>query len=283
MAHIANESLPDIAAVRSGSGVEVANITHFGSIARALAVQSLASSGLVSNFIPGFVFSPDGANLTTVESILDPVVLDNDVFTAYQFTSDFELNSTKNGNCSNPPSVVFDPENIVLLTDGGCASSCTLLGYLLTLHANVSTIAVGGRPQTGPMQWPGGVEGAQIFFFDMIANDAANVLTLSPADNVTDNQLAILAENYASKRTAHPCAVNGKNAFGPDDLQIPFQFLYEPADCRFFYTQEMINQPVKVWERAVDATWKDPEGLCVEGSRPHGIDTNILMDRWRST
>lgn len=29
----------------------------------------------------------------------------------------------------------------------------------------------------------------------------------------------------------------------------------------------MITQPEMVWQRAVDATWTDPEGMCAEGSR----------------
>lgn len=61
--------------------------------------------------------------------------------------------------------------------------------------------------------------------------------------------------------------MNGKNAFVRSDAETPLQFLYQPANCRFFYTPEMVHGPELVWKRTVDATWTDPVMFCVEGSR----------------
>ncbi len=245
--------------------------------ARNLALATLQQSSIIGNIVPGSVFSPDGVNLTTVDAILDPVTLKGDRFTAYQFTplndTSTAFNLTGTGSRSNPAPSVFSPENIVLLTDGTCGSTCTLFSYLMILQLNIKTAAVGGRPQVGPMQSVAGVEGAQVFFLEQISAAAKAVITLDPSANVTDSELAILDEGYALRRAANPVrpgAVNGKNAFMRADAETPLQFLYQPANCRFFYTKDMLYAPAEVWKRAVDATWTDPQAFCVEDSIVEG-------------
>lgn len=79
----------------------------------------------------------------------------------------------------------------------------------------------------------------------------------------------MLAQGYAVKRALDPTSpggVNFKNAFAPSDSQTPLQFLYEAANCRFFYTPEMITSAELTWRYAVNATWTDPATYCVEGS-----------------
>lgn len=44
----------------------------------------------------------------------------------------------------------FPAENIVILTDGYCASACSIFTELMTRQAGVKTIVVGGRPQVTP-------------------------------------------------------------------------------------------------------------------------------------
>ncbi|KAH8903816.1 hypothetical protein BR93DRAFT_953106 [Coniochaeta sp. PMI_546] len=241
------------------------------------ALEALQNSVVISNLIPGSVFAPNGANLTTVDQILAPVTLKGDRFTAYQSTplndtsADFNLTGT--GSRSNPPPAVFAPQNVVLLTDASCGSTCTLFSYLMIMQLNISTTVVGGRPTKGVMQSIAGVEGAQVFPLTAINQAAAAALALSPPDRVAEmngSDLAVIAEGYAIARGAtpgNPGAVNGKNAFARSDAETPLQFLYQPGNCRFFYTADMVRGPERVWERAVDATWTDPGRWCVEGSR----------------
>jgi hypothetical protein len=95
------------------------------------AIESLTNSAIISNIIPGGVFRPDQTKFATVQEILAPVSLHGDLFTAYQATplnetaSDFNMTGT--GTRTNPPPAVFKPENVVLLTDGTCGSTCTLV------------------------------------------------------------------------------------------------------------------------------------------------------------
>lgn len=58
--------------------------------------------------------------------------------------------------------------------------------------------------------------------------------------------------------------VNLLNQYGPGDDSVPLQFVYEPADCRLFYTLENINEPATIWSTAARTYWG--KGQCVPGS-----------------
>lgn len=53
----------------------------------------------------------------------------------------------------------FATKDIVILSDGNCASTCALFSEFMKTRVGVSTIVAGGRPQYGPMQGIGGVKG----------------------------------------------------------------------------------------------------------------------------
>jgi hypothetical protein len=54
------------------------------------------------------------------------------------------------GGLENPQP--FSVEDVVILTDGICASACFIFTEFMTRQANVKTIAVGGRPQVAPSE-----------------------------------------------------------------------------------------------------------------------------------
>lgn len=276
-----SDSLVDIASVIGGLPADFQPTTRN----EAAALQALTQSSVLSNLIPGGVFTPAGEVFSSVDDIVAPVALQGDEFTAYQNTplnmpaSDFNLTGT--GNRANPPPAVFDPANVVLLTDGTCGSTCTIFSYLMILEAGVRTVTMGGRPRPGPIQAIAGVEGAQVFYFADLAQAAAAAQVLGPAAGIgaaDPRQLGLLADGYAIRRAMDPAnaggSVNGKNAFGKADARTPFQFLYEPANCRFFYTAEMLDRPEAAWQRAVDAAWTDPARFCVQGSRVAAANNN---------
>ncbi|KAJ0160168.1 hypothetical protein CTA2_8427 [Colletotrichum tanaceti] len=251
------------------------------------AIEALSASAVVSNVIPGSMYTPDGQAFTTVDQILAPVSLNGDSFTAYQQAplndTDPSYNLTGVGSKANPPPRVFDPENIVLFTDGTCGSTCTLFSYLMILQMGVRTTVIGGRPTTGIMQSIAGVEGAQVFPFDEITSDAKAIIALAPKDKkdeIMAGELGELAKGYAIKRATDPKSagsVNAKNAFSMSDAKTPLQFLWEPANCRIFHTRESLFKPDVVWKRVVDATWSNPMQFCVAGSQVP-VTKNATMD-----
>ena len=278
------DSLNDIARVFGG----LPEGFRPGTFDETRALQALSRNSIVGNLLPGAVFTPGGEPFASANDVIaPPVELQGDRFTAYLHTPldmpAAEFNLTGTGNRANPPPAVFRPEDVVLLTDGTCGSTCTIFSYLMILQAGVKTVTVGGRPREGPMQAIAGVEGAQIFLFDDISKAASAALELAPAAGVQldaseNGELGTLAAGYAIRRAADPTnaggSLNGKNTFGKTDAATPLQFLYEPANCRFFYTPSMLTEPASAWRRAVDATWSDPARFCVRGSRTP-LDDNV--------
>ncbi|KAI1460941.1 hypothetical protein F4805DRAFT_478030 [Annulohypoxylon moriforme] len=239
-------------------------------------VASAQASGLLSNLSPTDLFRPQGDKFTSVDELLSPVTLQGDKFTAYieqPFSTVPGFTMTGTGNRSNPPPALFKPENVVLLTDGNCGSTCTIFSYLMIFQMDIKTVSVGGRPQIGPMQSIGGTEGSQVLEFSEISQISAIAIGAVPdpqqSQQLKTSELGVLAQGYAVKRAlsaTSPGSVNFKNAFAPSDAATPLQFLYEPANCRFFYTPEMVTSAELTWRYAVNATWGDPATYCVEGS-----------------
>ena len=62
-------------------------------------------------------------------------------------------------NRSNITTQPFAAEDIVIVYDGYCASTCTIFSELMTSQGNVKTIALGGRPDKDIIQAVGGVKG----------------------------------------------------------------------------------------------------------------------------
>lgn len=119
----------------------------------------IAASPLIQNLTPLDLLDPQGDRFNTTDKILAPVTLQGDQFTAYirqPEVPNFTLTGT--GIRSDSPPALFEPQNVVLLTDGTCGSTCTIFSYLMIFQANAKTVSVGGRPQSGPMQSIGGVE-----------------------------------------------------------------------------------------------------------------------------
>lgn len=242
------------------------------------ALAALQQNSIIGNLLPGGVYSAgDAVNYTTTEQIISSVTLHGDQFIAYQSTPQNDTSSLFNltgvGSRARTPAAVFKAEDIVILTDGTCGSTCTIFSYLMIMQQNVKTVTVGGRPQKGPIQSVGGVEGAQVFDLEDIQQLSAAAMVLATPQQRADlngTETAILAEGYALSRAAVPGtagAVNGKNAFSHTDAETPLQFLYQAANCRFFYTKDMIMGPELTWKRAVDAAFNNPDKFCVDGSQ----------------
>jgi hypothetical protein len=64
-------------------------------------------------------------------------------------------------NNTNIAPQLFAAEDIVMILDGSCGSTCALFSQFMKSQAGVRSIAVGGRPQQAPMQ---GVAGSKGYF-----------------------------------------------------------------------------------------------------------------------
>lgn len=156
----------------------------------------------------------------------------------------------------------FKAENIVVISDGFCASACTVAAEMLRVQTGVKFIALGGRPIAGPMQAIGGTKGSQIL--DM--NDLQNFVTL--AAKYTKDP-ALLAE--FRRYSAYPLyrsvqsTMNVRDQILRHDLkdEIAAQFVYQPADCHLFWSTPMIANVTAIWEASAHAAFNGAK--CAHG------------------
>ncbi|KAK5574253.1 hypothetical protein LTR43_000536 [Exophiala xenobiotica] len=189
----------------------------------------------------------------------------------------------------------FAAQDIVVIYDGYCASTCTVVSEYLKSLAGVQFIALGGRPQSGPMQAVGGVKGTQVFQFvpnlyqwlDLWESPENNLLGLANGtiwDNFTLDP--ILRSQVGVTDAGTGGGVNGRNHFRfGDESETPLQFVYEAADCRMWWTREMLYDPVFLWKRVASMAFTERKGTqfnskyCVQGSTGHPTS---ISGGWRN-
>ncbi|KAH8165545.1 hypothetical protein CIB48_g2681 [Xylaria polymorpha] len=157
------------------------------------------------------------------------------------------------------------PENIVLLYDGYCASTCTIFSQFMKHGAGVKSIAMGGRPREGLIQGVGGVKGSQVYPARQmgVLAELAREYTSDPA---IVKELQRLDDTYISSRSPYQLpVVNVRDAVLPGQLEdgIPTQFITELADCRLYWTEPMIQNTGEIWKAAAQAAFKG--GKCAAG------------------
>ncbi|KAK7219923.1 hypothetical protein V2G26_007926 [Clonostachys chloroleuca] len=229
---------------------------------------------------------PDLTKFSSWKEFYGPRELKNDKFTStatYDFTDKKlagELGFYLAGYGDNIPDYdeAFPAENIVLLVDGGCGSTCSSFSTLMKHVANVRTVAVGGIPEYGPMQGVASTRGSMMrewnYFGDAITYIRSVLETIDESDKeATYSKIGISSsdvDNLPKALADSPWTVDGAiNMF--DTLQAgnqdtPRQFLYEASACRIFYTGEMIRDVSKLWQAAGTIAGGD-NSTCVSGSQ----------------
>jgi hypothetical protein len=166
-----------------------------------------------------------------------------------------------------PPSQPFAAEDIVIVYDGYCASTCTIFSEFMTAQAGIKTVAIGGRPQPGIMQAVGGVKGTNDYTWDEIYVLVNDTFTLGTPAQQTEWEGTELGQYslLPFERAVTGYAVNARDGIRQGDAsRTPLQFIYQAADCRIFYTAEMTVDVTAMWEKVVDVTWGGDK--CVAGA-----------------
>lgn len=166
----------------------------------------------------------------------------------------------------------FRPENILIVGDGNCVSTCTTFVNLMTNVGGVRSLVFGGRPRKEPMQIMGGVRGAQSASFELIEDFvglASTVLNGTDKSDLPDGFIETTNQTWPTPLANFPLKLSGlnvnlRNAYQDDNSDLPLQFEYQAADCRLFYTYDNTMDPSTTWTSAKDAIWGD--GGCVDGS-----------------
>lgn len=171
-------------------------------------------------------------------------------------------------NRSNVTVQPFARQDIIIVYDGYCASTCTIFSEFMRQQAGVKTIALGGRPNKDIIQAVGGVKGTNdipyedmldAIIVDLQFANASYAAYLNTTVFSTYNDLPLL-------RAASAPVVNARDGIRQGDAtETPLQFVYEPADCRIFYTPEMVVSEEAVWKTVADTVWGGQDA-CVAGS-----------------
>jgi hypothetical protein len=224
------------------------------------------------------------------EQLFGPERVNNDTFTTtlrYNYSDSISTTYTgfsvigfgDNANETKTPQP-FQAQDMVMLHDGMCSSTCAIASELLKNQGAVRTIAIGGRPQPGPMQGVGGTKGAQVFSWDDIQVRMQAVFFLgSPEQRAQWNSTDLGRTAFATQLFTRSAYQGGRIAGGVnlkdnlrqgDASKTPLEFIYEAADCRMFFTAGMVSDVTQVWKGVADRMFSTAQGkglsMCVEGS-----------------
>ncbi|KAF1998183.1 hypothetical protein P154DRAFT_263693 [Amniculicola lignicola CBS 123094] len=165
----------------------------------------------------------------------------------------------------------FKAEDIIILSDGICASTCSLFTELMVQQSKVKTLAIGGRPETGPMQPVGGTKGSLVLQAEYLtALSVYIVQNFANSRSEARDWAEFLPNGFAIN--AADATVNFQDNIrkGLENDGMPTQFLNDSASCRVWYTPENYFNVTSVWEKvALVAFGKDggmDEDACVSGS-----------------
>ncbi|KAK8071695.1 hypothetical protein PG996_005043 [Apiospora saccharicola] len=226
-------------------------------------------------------YNRDNKNFTSYEDKFPPTHFKGDNYTdLMQWNFDNTLDTTNTtygigyditgyGTRKNYTTRPFGgPENIVVLFDGYCASTCTLFSQFMKHDAGVPFIAMGGRPSVqDKIQGVGGVKGSQSYSFSNVWNYAQLA-----RKHTEDAALARELDRFTTYPFARSSAagVNVKDEILREhwDDGTPAQFVAEYADCRLFWKADMHKDITNLWTAAADAAFKggnESESVADEG------------------
>ncbi|KAK6337789.1 hypothetical protein TWF696_001269 [Orbilia brochopaga] len=195
-----------------------------------------------------------------IGGVLSPRVNDS-VSAVVQTNLDLEFDSEISGfgllkNFTETPQP-FQIPDILLLSDGTCASTCTIFAELLKREQpGISTIVVGGRPNNAPSAHVGGTHGSRILYFSNLLDATNNVLATIPPDSVEKQRLYDLVLPYKLPLGISIGAINFRDAIRPEDeTQTPLQFKLDPADCRLYYTETVFRDSINLWGELAELKW----------------------------
>ncbi|OQO04583.1 hypothetical protein B0A48_09505 [Cryoendolithus antarcticus] len=170
-------------------------------------------------------------------------------------------------NRSNITAQPFLAENVVVVYDGYCASTCTIFSELMRQQAGIKTIALGGRPNRDIIQAVGGVKGTNDFPWDYILQNVELPFQLQLLHDAGYYNKTALGEysNLPFYRATN-YVVNSRDGIREgDESETPLQFVYEEADCRIYYTPAMVVDETAVWKTVADTAFNGISH-CVAGS-----------------
>ncbi|CAG9945993.1 unnamed protein product [Clonostachys rosea f. rosea IK726] len=188
-----------------------------------------------------------------------------------------------------PQSELWAAEDIILLHDGICASTCAIFSELMKTDAGVKSVAVGGIPQYGPMQGVSGTRGSSIQQFEVYSG---LITAIKNALNSLGNQASASLSRWGVSVddvqalplpiSNSPLRIEGSGVNALDMIRVsspdaPLQFTYQASDCRLFHTFDTAHDIRVLWRTAAKVAGGDMSA-CVPGStNAPGSISNVTL------
>ncbi|KAF7309369.1 hypothetical protein MIND_00307600 [Mycena indigotica] len=176
---------------------------------------------------------------------MDPPVpqVVNGVKDAYskQFFDDFGEGSSSVTSFTEPP---FSGQDFVIVSNGICASTCSIFSSYLYQKHGVRSAVFGGTPAAIISQFDGGIKGSEVTDYDSILFELE---TLGLQNDPAAPQPLPIQVSFS---------LNFRNAIPYIDKQNGIlEYVYEPATKKYQFTVDQFNRPQKIWEFVADQFW----------------------------
>ena len=246
-------------------------------------ITTLNANLFVSPFSKAAYTNVNGTDFATWNDFYPPVQRHNDKFTSllkYNLsepttTSDevlaIGITVTGYNDRANFTTDPFRAEDIVILSDGICASTCAIFLELMVQQSNVRTIAVGGRPQLGPMVPVGGTKGTLVTpaeFLQALAQYA--VAQFAESRNQQREWIGFMPNPFAIGVADASVNFQDNIRKGLESAGVPTQFINDTASCRIWYEPQMYLNVTSLWEKTAQVAWGNngalDEAACIRGS-----------------
>ncbi|KAF2125285.1 peptidase S41 family protein [Dothidotthia symphoricarpi CBS 119687] len=222
-------------------------------------------------------------DIPTWSAMYPPTTFHNDTFTTllkYNLSDPLTTSNTRvatgititgyaaRANFTTDP---FRAQDIVILSDGICASTCTIFTELMAQQSHVRTLTIGGRPNTGPMQHAGGTKGTLVLPADYLHSIADYVTSAYASDREEAASWAeFLPAPFAIASTYASVNFQDNIRVGLESGGVPSQFLNDSSSCRVWYEPGMFHDVGRVWDKVARVAFGNQgaldEGACVAGS-----------------
>ncbi|KAF2148077.1 hypothetical protein K461DRAFT_233506 [Myriangium duriaei CBS 260.36] len=162
----------------------------------------------------------------------------------------------------------FKRDNIIVVYDGYCGSTCAVFHEIMKQQFGIKSIALGGRSNKNIIQAVGGTKGCSTLNSHyMFYRQFVTAYKKAPAVLQNIWQKSPFAKYTAVfSYQASTFRLNTRDSFQQGDkTNTPLQFVYEPADCRILYTPQMVVDQSVVWRTVADTVWGN-SNACVAGS-----------------
>lgn len=188
----------------------------------------------------------------------------NDPLSTSNTTFGSGIKVSGNGAASNATQP-FAAKDMILLTDGACASACSVFAEMMRVQGGVKSVVFGGRPREGPMQSIGGVKGSEVYTFKNIRY-SMRLAELWTKDPVAKARFARY-NDLPMQRSLEPM-INARDQIQEDNIDdgTPSQFVTRMADCRLYWTAPMIKDVTEIWKAGANVAFNGHQ--CAHGKIP---------------